>query len=254
MTLARRPNPMPPAFSLFEEAIHLIHQRWENRDGFAVAVAETLKALFGIRMVYIGSTYIKSGIRQPLFNNLVAELDPALVRSLQEKIEQCSAAFVQSGDKLPRPSSSWDQGNPYAGLSRSFFLGGKLGALIPVWHCGVLVDIFTELPDETAPDNFQDLFDRLIPHLEIACSRVWMQSQALNLDGIFDRLQNKGLTAREAEVVMWVLQGKTNPEIAAIMGVGLQTIKNHLANVYPKLGVENRSSVFALLVGGSWSK
>ena len=74
---------MPPAFSPFEEAIHLIHQRWENRDGFAVAVAETLKALFGIRMVYIGSTYIKSGIRQPLFNNLVAELDPALVRSLE---------------------------------------------------------------------------------------------------------------------------------------------------------------------------
>ncbi len=35
----------PPAFSLFDEAVHLIRQRWESRDGFATAIAETLKAL-----------------------------------------------------------------------------------------------------------------------------------------------------------------------------------------------------------------
>jgi DNA-binding NarL/FixJ family response regulator len=50
-----------------------------------------------------------------------------------------------------------------------------------------------------------------------------------------------GLTPREAEVLFWVAQGKTNPEIATITGVQLSTVKKHLENVFQKTGVENQS-------------
>ena len=50
-----------------------------------------------------------------------------------------------------------------------------------------------------------------------------------------------GLTSREAEVLAWVAEGKTNPEIAAILGLSPRTIGNHLARVYARLGVETRT-------------
>lgn len=55
-----------------------------------------------------------------------------------------------------------------------------------------------------------------------------------------------GLTAREAEVLFWVARGKTNDEIATILGIGLTTVKKHLESTYSKLGVENRTAAAAL--------
>ncbi len=50
------------------------------------------------------------------------------------------------------------------------------------------------------------------------------------------------LTEREAEVLYWVAQGKTSPEIAIILGSALKTVKKHLQRVYEKLGVETRTA------------
>ena len=51
-----------------------------------------------------------------------------------------------------------------------------------------------------------------------------------------------GLTERESEVLYWVAQGKTSPEIAIILGAALKTVKKHLQHVYEKLGVETRTA------------
>ena len=51
-----------------------------------------------------------------------------------------------------------------------------------------------------------------------------------------------GLTAREAEVLYWITEGKTNPEIAIILDAYLDTVKKHAANLYAKLGVPTRTS------------
>jgi DNA-binding CsgD family transcriptional regulator len=48
------------------------------------------------------------------------------------------------------------------------------------------------------------------------------------------------LTPREREIMQWVSAGKTNWEIARILGCVEQTVKKHLQNIYRKLGVENR--------------
>ncbi len=49
-----------------------------------------------------------------------------------------------------------------------------------------------------------------------------------------------GLTPREAEVLIWVAQGKTNPEIAVILGISAHTVRTHLERTFAKLGVETR--------------
>ncbi len=55
-----------------------------------------------------------------------------------------------------------------------------------------------------------------------------------------------GLTPREAEILHWVVQGKTNPEIGTILGIQLTTVKKHLESTFVKLGVENRTAAVTL--------
>ncbi|KQP21099.1 response regulator transcription factor [Pseudorhodoferax sp. Leaf265] len=50
------------------------------------------------------------------------------------------------------------------------------------------------------------------------------------------------LTAREAEVLYWLVKGKTNRDIGEILGASPATIKKHLERVYVKLGVETRTA------------
>jgi len=50
------------------------------------------------------------------------------------------------------------------------------------------------------------------------------------------------LTAREAEVLLWISRGKSNRDIAQILEISPRTINKHLERVFEKLGVENRSS------------
>jgi|SRR4051794_825049 DNA-binding NarL/FixJ family response regulator len=55
-------------------------------------------------------------------------------------------------------------------------------------------------------------------------------------------LLSLGLTPRVAEVLLWVAQGKTNPEIATILGISEQTVKKHMMDVLATLGVETRTA------------
>ena len=50
------------------------------------------------------------------------------------------------------------------------------------------------------------------------------------------------LTERESEVLYWIANGKTNREIAEILSMSPRTVNKHLEQVFPKLGVENRTS------------
>lgn len=51
-----------------------------------------------------------------------------------------------------------------------------------------------------------------------------------------------GLTPRAAEALLWLAQGKTNPDIAAILGITESTVKKHVQEVFEKLGVESRGA------------
>jgi DNA-binding NarL/FixJ family response regulator len=51
-----------------------------------------------------------------------------------------------------------------------------------------------------------------------------------------------GLTAREAEVLVWIAQGKSNRDVAAILDCSPRTVNKHLEQIYGKLGVDNRTA------------
>lgn len=55
-------------------------------------------------------------------------------------------------------------------------------------------------------------------------------------------LINLGLTAREAEVLYWIAQGKSNPDIAIILGANVRTVHKHVEHIFQKLGVETRNA------------
>jgi len=50
------------------------------------------------------------------------------------------------------------------------------------------------------------------------------------------------LTPKEAEVLYWVVKGKTNRDIGDILGSSPMTVKKHLEHVFVKLGVETRTA------------
>ena len=56
------------------------------------------------------------------------------------------------------------------------------------------------------------------------------------------------LTAREAEVLYWVVKGKTNRDVGDILGASAATVKKHLERVYEKLGVETRTAAASLAI------
>lgn len=53
-------------------------------------------------------------------------------------------------------------------------------------------------------------------------------------------LEPLGLTPREAEILFWIAHGKTNGEIGIILDLATNTVKKHVANLLPKLGLETR--------------
>jgi DNA-binding CsgD family transcriptional regulator len=59
------------------------------------------------------------------------------------------------------------------------------------------------------------------------------------------------LTAREAEVLYWVVKGKTNRDIGDILGSSPATVKKHLERVYAKLGVETRTAAAGMAMNRS---
>ncbi|MDH0866753.1 response regulator [Mitsuaria sp. GD03876] len=54
------------------------------------------------------------------------------------------------------------------------------------------------------------------------------------------------LTAREGEVLYWVVKGKINRDIGEILGASPATVKKHLERIHAKLGVETRTAAAAM--------
>jgi DNA-binding CsgD family transcriptional regulator/CheY-like chemotaxis protein len=54
------------------------------------------------------------------------------------------------------------------------------------------------------------------------------------------------LTPREHDVLVWLSKGKTNRDIADILGISPRTVNKHLEHIFVKLGVETRSAAAAL--------
>ncbi|WP_411826684.1 LuxR C-terminal-related transcriptional regulator [Luteolibacter sp. AS25] len=59
------------------------------------------------------------------------------------------------------------------------------------------------------------------------------------------------LSIREMEVLRWLADGKTNAEIALILGISPFTVKNHVAKILSKMGLENRQAAVSAYLRGN---
>ncbi len=59
----------------------------------------------------------------------------------------------------------------------------------------------------------------------------------------------KTLSAKEIEILRWVQEGKTNDEIAVILGKSKWTAKYHVKHIFRKLNVTNRASAVSAAIG-----
>lgn len=63
--------------------------------------------------------------------------------------------------------------------------------------------------------------------------------------GLKDRLH---VSDREAQVLTWIAQGKSNRDIGEILGLSPRTINKHLERIFKKIGVENRTSAAVMVL------
>jgi DNA-binding CsgD family transcriptional regulator len=86
---------------------------------------------------------------------------------------------------------------------------------------------------------------RLIRHPHTACCFLLVEEQETGSSPAWE------LSPREVEVADWMRRGKSNEEIAIILGISSHTVKNHLERIFRKLGVENRHAAAATLHAAS---
>ncbi|HWU63285.1 MAG TPA: DNA-binding response regulator [Ensifer sp.] len=91
------------------------------------------------------------------------------------------------------------------------------------------------------------LGDRASLHLnylgEVGANEILFRITSANKEADDEILKRQfGLTAREAEVLVWISKGKANRDIGEILGLSSRTVNKHLEQIYVKLGVENRAS------------
>lgn len=103
---------------------------------------------------------------------------------------------------------------------------------------GASVFVLFGLPMRPGPRHAYFL-ELLLAHLHLALLRL--PSDGPRRAGTPAR----PLSAREAEIVGWLREGKSNEEMARILGISALTVKNHLQRIYRLLGVGNRAHALA---------
>jgi DNA-binding NarL/FixJ family response regulator len=61
-----------------------------------------------------------------------------------------------------------------------------------------------------------------------------------------------GISGRELEVLLMVARGMSNQQIAVSLHLSEATIKRHLANIYPRIGVSSRGEAVRMALSKEW--
>lgn len=64
-------------------------------------------------------------------------------------------------------------------------------------------------------------------------------------DAIAILMEQLKLTQRQGEALHWIAEGKTNNEIATILGCSVNTVKMHLKDIFQRLDVHTRTAAAA---------
>ncbi len=85
--------------------------------------------------------------------------------------------------------------------------------------------------------------ERLFVRQVLTRSQSVVLQLEVHVEGRRPMTRNHGpLTPREADVHHWIAAGKSNQQIAQILGIALSTVGKHTCHIYAKLGLENRTA------------
>jgi DNA-binding CsgD family transcriptional regulator len=73
---------------------------------------------------------------------------------------------------------------------------------------------------------------------------IQLNNSNTNLNVIIDQY---GISKRELEILKLILEGKNNKEIKDSLFISYHTVKNHVYNLYQKVGVKNRFQLIAII-------
>lgn len=102
---------------------------------------------------------------------------------------------------------------------------------------------FLDIPGRLSP-SYAKVLDLIMPHLHFAFFRQ-LANEAGDESATLAPVPESLLSPREAEVLGWVREGKTNQQIGAALNISPFTVKNHVQKILRKLGVRNRTQAVA---------
>ncbi|MEP6877583.1 MAG: XrtB/PEP-CTERM-associated transcriptional regulator EpsA [Nitrosospira sp.] len=93
---------------------------------------------------------------------------------------------------------------------------------------------------KTLDTSMVNTIEVLLPYIDSALGRITPLPYCDHPAPALQNIEDYGLSNREMEILNYVRMGKTNSEIAAVLGISIFTVKNHLQNIFKKLDVYNR--------------
>lgn len=82
--------------------------------------------------------------------------------------------------------------------------------------------------------------------------RVLRQFQEMALLGLAREKVVVPLTAREIQILSYIANGNTNKQVAYVLGISEQTIKNHISAILRKLNANDRAHAVAMAIRNQW--
>ncbi|MFN2125377.1 MAG: LuxR C-terminal-related transcriptional regulator, partial [Candidatus Promineifilaceae bacterium] len=169
---------------------------------------------------------------------LLAELR-ARTRSVDNRRKQIQAAALGCLVQAARG----EQEEARASLKEAVLMGEHVGALRSIADAGPGILPFLQqlLADNVAPDYVVRLIALLDSEAAQTRAESIMPAQQLLLRPLDEKTVHKALlTNRELDVLQLMARRFTNKEIASALSVSPNTVRKHTANIYRKLGVNNR--------------
>ena len=89
---------------------------------------------------------------------------------------------------------------------------------------------------------------------ENASLQRWLSFQTEGAAGLYSDAGEtfQPLSSREMEVLIHVTRGMSNKEVAFLLGISQQTVKNHVTSILRKLGVEDRTQAAIFAIKRGW--
>ena len=197
-----------------------------------------------------GNDYVIKPLQpREVIARIVAQLRSASQISLANTASEASAHAVIVLDRQGQPI--WQTSKALAWMER-YFPGDDTTTLPPSLRSWIVQHLTLAGTDPGAvpPLRVQQQDGALcirFSHGERSGDLLLLFDESAPVKPVSPPMDGYQLTPREQDVLAWLAKGKTNRDIADILGMSPRTVNKHLEHIFVKLGVETRTAAAALV-------